>query len=48
MQDILLHDTPVIVPYFYNFLAAGNKKVTGYKGRCTRHGLPESTPRSRK
>ncbi len=31
MQDILLHDTPVIVPYFYNFLSAGNKKVTGYK-----------------
>ena len=31
MQQILLHDTPVIVPYFYNFLAAGNKKVTGYK-----------------
>ena len=31
MQQILLHDTPVIVPYFYNFLAAGTKKVTGYK-----------------
>lgn len=31
MQQILLHDTPVIVPYFYNFLAAGSKKVTGYK-----------------
>jgi peptide/nickel transport system substrate-binding protein len=31
MQEILLHDTPVIVPYFYNFLSAGNKKVTGYK-----------------
>jgi peptide/nickel transport system substrate-binding protein len=31
MQLILLHDTPVIVPYFYNFLGAGNKKVTGYK-----------------
>ena len=31
MQEILLHDTPVIVPYFYNFLAAGSKKVTGYK-----------------
>jgi peptide/nickel transport system substrate-binding protein len=31
MQEILLHDTPVIVPYFYNFLAAGNKKVKGYK-----------------
>jgi peptide/nickel transport system substrate-binding protein len=31
MQEILLHDTPVIIPYFYNFLAAGNKKVKGYK-----------------
>jgi hypothetical protein len=31
MQEILLHDTPVIVPYFYNFLAAGAKKVKGYK-----------------
>jgi peptide/nickel transport system substrate-binding protein len=31
MQAILLHDTPVIVPYFYNFLAAGNKKVKGYR-----------------
>jgi peptide/nickel transport system substrate-binding protein len=31
MQAILLRDTPVIVPYFYNFLAAGNKKVKGYK-----------------
>ena len=31
MQAILLHDTPVIVPYFYNFLAAGAKKVKGYK-----------------
>ena len=31
MQEILLHDTPVIVPYFYNFLAAGSKKVKGYK-----------------
>jgi peptide/nickel transport system substrate-binding protein len=31
MQEILLHDTPVIVPYFYNFLSAGAKKVKGYK-----------------
>jgi peptide/nickel transport system substrate-binding protein len=31
MQEILLHDTPVIIPYFYNFLAAGNKKVKGYR-----------------
>ncbi len=27
---ILLNDTPVIFPYFYNYLAAGSKKVTGY------------------
>ena len=31
LETILLHDTPVIFPYFYNYLAAGNKKVTGYK-----------------
>ena len=31
IQEILLHDTPVIVPYFYNFLAAGTKRVRGYK-----------------
>jgi peptide/nickel transport system substrate-binding protein len=31
MQLILLHDTPVIFPYFYNYLAAGSKKVKGYK-----------------
>jgi len=31
MQLILLHDTPVIVPYFYNFLGAGTTKVKGYK-----------------
>ncbi len=31
MQLILLRDTPVIVPYFYNFLAGGSKKVRGYK-----------------
>jgi peptide/nickel transport system substrate-binding protein len=27
---ILLQDTPVIFPYFYNFLAAGTKSVKGY------------------
>jgi peptide/nickel transport system substrate-binding protein len=27
---ILLQDTPVIFPYFYNYLAAGSKKVNGY------------------
>jgi peptide/nickel transport system substrate-binding protein len=31
LETILLHDTPVIFPYFYNYLAAGSKKVTGYK-----------------
>ncbi len=31
MQLILLQETPVVLPYFYNYLAAGSKKVTGYK-----------------
>jgi peptide/nickel transport system substrate-binding protein len=31
MQSILLHDTPVIFPYFYNYLGAGTKDVAGYK-----------------
>ncbi|WP_181813461.1 ABC transporter substrate-binding protein [Gaiella occulta] len=31
IQDTLLRDTPVIFPYFYNYLAAGSKKVKGYK-----------------
>jgi len=31
MQNILLHDTPVIFPYFYYYLAAGGKNVKGYK-----------------
>ncbi len=31
MQLLLLHDTPDIFPYFYNYLAAGSKKVKGYK-----------------
>jgi peptide/nickel transport system substrate-binding protein len=31
IETLLLHDTPVIFPYFYNYLAAGSKKVTGYK-----------------
>jgi peptide/nickel transport system substrate-binding protein len=30
MQEILLHDTPVVFPYFYYYLAAGAKNVTGY------------------
>ena len=31
MERILLHDTPVIFPYFYNYLAAGRRNVRGYK-----------------
>jgi peptide/nickel transport system substrate-binding protein len=30
MQEILLHDTPVVLPYFYYYLAAGSKSVKGY------------------
>jgi peptide/nickel transport system substrate-binding protein len=30
MQQILLHDTPVVFPYFYYYLAAGSKSVKGY------------------
>jgi peptide/nickel transport system substrate-binding protein len=30
MQEIMLHDTPVVFPYFYYFLAAGSKSVKGY------------------
>jgi peptide/nickel transport system substrate-binding protein len=29
-ETILLQDTPVIFPYFYNYLAAGAKNVNGY------------------
>jgi peptide/nickel transport system substrate-binding protein len=29
-ETILLADTPVIFPYFYNYLAAGSTKVKGY------------------
>jgi peptide/nickel transport system substrate-binding protein len=31
MELILLHDTPVIIPIFYSWLAAASKRVTGYK-----------------
>ena len=31
MQQVLLHDTPVIFPYFYNYLAAGSKALKGYR-----------------
>jgi peptide/nickel transport system substrate-binding protein len=30
MQRILLHDTPVVFPYFYFYLAAGSTRVKGY------------------
>jgi peptide/nickel transport system substrate-binding protein len=30
IQRLLLKDTPVIYAYFYNFIAASSKKVTGY------------------
>lgn len=31
MQQILLAETPVLIPYFYDFLGAGSKKVKGYR-----------------
>jgi peptide/nickel transport system substrate-binding protein len=34
MQLMLLRDTPVILPYFYNYLAAGSKKVKGYEAEA--------------
>jgi peptide/nickel transport system substrate-binding protein len=30
LQQILLAETPVIVPYFYDYLGAGNKRLKGY------------------
>jgi peptide/nickel transport system substrate-binding protein len=30
LAKILQHDTPVIIPYFYYYLAAGSKSVKGY------------------
>jgi len=30
IEKILLHDTPVVLPYFYYYLAAGSKSVKGY------------------
>ena len=30
-ERILLHDTPVIIPYFFNWTQAGSKKVKGFK-----------------
>ncbi len=34
---ILLRDTPVIIPYFYNWTQAGSKKVKGFKAGRDRH-----------
>jgi peptide/nickel transport system substrate-binding protein len=31
MQEILLHDTPVLFPYFYYWVAAASRRVKGYK-----------------
>ena len=31
LETILLHDTPQIYPYFYNYLTAGAKNVKGYE-----------------
>jgi peptide/nickel transport system substrate-binding protein len=30
LEAILLHDTPVIFPYFYDYIAAGSPRVKGY------------------
>ena len=30
LQTILLADTPVIIPYFYDYLGAGSKTLMGY------------------
>ncbi|MBA2332554.1 MAG: ABC transporter substrate-binding protein [Actinobacteria bacterium] len=31
MQQILLDQTPVLIPYYYNYLGAGSKRVRGYR-----------------
>lgn len=31
IQRLLLRETPVIFPYFYNYIGAGSKRVRGYK-----------------
>jgi len=31
MQLLLLQETPVLIPYFYNYLGAGSKRVKGYR-----------------
>jgi peptide/nickel transport system substrate-binding protein len=37
IQTLLLHDTPVIFPYFYYYLQASSKKVVGYEGDAIGH-----------
>ncbi len=34
IEQTLLHDTPVIFPYFYNYLQAASKNLKGYKGNA--------------
>ncbi len=34
MEQTLLHDTPVIFPYFYYYLQAASKRLQGYKGNA--------------
>jgi peptide/nickel transport system substrate-binding protein len=31
LETIPLHDTPVIFPYFYDYIAAGSPRVEGYQ-----------------
>ncbi len=31
IQTLLLDETPIVIPYFYNYLAAGSSRVQGYK-----------------
>ena len=44
-QRLLLRDTPVIIPYFYNWTMAANKKVTGFKASAigTMTGLSKTS-----
>ena len=37
MQELLLHDTPIILPYFQNYLQALNKRVKNYVGDASGH-----------
>ena len=31
IQTIMLHDTPVMFPYFFKWTQAGSKKIKGFK-----------------